>query len=242
MIAPGQASRGGSFANLAVGMHFAQSQIGGDSDLLEHVRSIEPCKDAELDTIRWSRSKTSPASGADESTMVTRWWHDGQDGWLNTDSTSRDGDAIVEQALATWKIPGASGDVDAARVAWNFASPEWSERIASRLPGTAFEEAAAAFDGTLGIASGDVATQFRIYRGRVLEAGRKTLDGATFTVHADESTWVQLLMADQCDYVRRAGRGEFRASGSSFQYLRMFKPIILLLEEARAEIRESAHA
>lgn len=243
MITTDQIQPGRDFADLTVGMHFVPTTIDSGTTVLAQLPQIEPCTGAQLDAVRWSTVSAAPVAGAQLTTTITRWWHDGTDGWLNTDSTSRnDQDFVVERALATWKIPGAPSDSSASRVAWNFASPEWAKRMAARLADTAFKESTAAFDGTIGITSGDVSSQFRIYRGQVLEAGRKSLDGATFTIQTDEINWVHLLTAPHCDYVRRASRGEFSITGSSFQYLRMFKPIMLLLDEARAEIRETSNA
>src|SRR5690606_5140019 len=53
---------------------------------------------------------------------------------------------------------------------------------------------------------------------------------------------IGMLAAKRSDYVRRAGQGQFSSSGSSFQYLRMFKAIMLILDAARTEVREAADA
>ena len=86
--------------------------------------------------------------------------------------------------------------------------------------------------------SGAAEVQLRVYRGRVLEAARKSLDGATFTISADELTWVELLTGEYDEYVRFAANGRFHILGSGFQYLRLTRTVRLLVDHARAMVRE----
>ena len=75
--------------------------------------------------------------------------------------------------------------------------------------------------------------QLRVYRGRVLEAVRRTPGGATFTLEASPRTWTELALGATNDLVRRANRGEVGTHGDAHEYLRLFKAVNLLVDEVR---------
>lgn len=112
----------------------------------------------------------------------------------------------------------------------------WAERIAARLnDDEAFRSATATWDGTIGVAGERDETQFRIYRGRVLEAGVRAPNGPTFTVMASDRTWAELVSGSENDFMRRAMQGAFSVRGAAYEYLRLTRAINLMVDAARAE-------
>jgi hypothetical protein len=155
-------------------------------------------------------------------------------------ATGADGTLAYRVALR-WSVPGDDATLSARQLAvGDVASVEWGKRLADRLAADdGFVSSVSTFDGTIGIVSGDEQVRFRIYRGRIIETARKSLDGATFDITADERTWVELLLGEYDDYVRFAARGRFRILGSGFQYLRMTRTVRLMVAAARAMAREN---
>jgi acyl dehydratase len=128
-------------------------------------------------------------------------------------------------------------------VARDFGTVGWGEALVSRLgPGAAFAEELACWDGTIGLRAGDHEVHLRIYRGAVIEVSSRSALGATFTVAADELAWTELVESATNDFVRRAMKGEFAVRGNGYEYLRLTRPLVLLVDAARALAREGANA
>ncbi|HEX3789893.1 MAG TPA: hypothetical protein VHW44_18645 [Pseudonocardiaceae bacterium] len=149
--------------------------------------------------------------------------------------------ALVHRAGLVWTA-AATGSAPSARqlAVADIGSVDWGNRLAERLErDDRFASSVSTFDGSIGIVSGEEQVRFRIYRGRIIETARKSLDGATFDLTADERTWVELLLGEYDDYVRFAAKGRFRILGSGFQYLRMTRTVRLMVENCRAMVREN---
>lgn len=120
----------------------------------------------------------------------------------------------------------------------------WGVALADRLgAGSSFARSTGTFDGTIAVGTPERQVQLRIYRGRILEAVRKTVDGPTFAVVGSDAAWTGLLLSSRDDFVRRTSEGEFNAQGSSFQYLRMFKAVTAIAVAAKRmwEEADGAH-
>ncbi|HYH30910.1 MAG TPA: MaoC/PaaZ C-terminal domain-containing protein [Pseudonocardia sp.] len=149
-----------------------------------------------------------------------------------------DGDAAVVQegTTAVLLVARGSGPDPVAR---DFGTVAWAQSLVARLgPGTAFAEALASWDGTIGLRAGDHEVHLRVYRGAVIEVACRSALGATFTVEADELTWTELVEAATNDFVRRAMAGRFAVRGNGYEYLRLTRPLSLLVDAARALDRE----
>lgn len=126
-----------------------------------------------------------------------------------------------------------------------FCSVEWGRLLVPVLEANeAFTSATSAYDGTIGLASGVPGgttvdeVHFRIYRGRVVEAARRSVLGADFVLRADELTWLELILGERNDFMDRAMQGAFSASGSGYEYLRLTKVLVQIIDAARAVARE----
>jgi hypothetical protein len=152
------------------------------------------------------------------------------------DATGR----VFERARLRWRVPGGSaGDGGPLVAVLDVASVGWAGWLADRLGrNEEFASATGTFDGSIGIAAGDHEVHFRIYRGKIVETARRSLNGATFTVNASEAIWLELFTGPRNDFVLRTMRGEIRTTGSGFQYLRMIKALMVLFDEARAGVAE----
>jgi hypothetical protein len=150
-------------------------------------------------------------------------------------------DATVGEATLVWSAPGVTAAPPAAVA--DIGTVAWGAALAEALGrDKEFGSSVSTFDGTIGMAAGEDRVAFRIYRGAIIETARKSLDGNTFELTADELTWVRLLLGEHDDYVRLAARGRFRVLGSGFQYLRMTRTVRLMVSAARALARDAAGA
>jgi hypothetical protein len=128
---------------------------------------------------------------------------------------------------------------------FRFCSAEWGRLVAPLLEANeAFTSATSAYDGTIGLASGVSSggpvdeVHFRIYRGRVVGVSRRSVLGADFVLRADELTWLELILGERNDFMDRAMQGAFSASGSGYEYLRLTKVLVQIIDAARAVARE----
>ncbi|MCW0214856.1 MAG: MaoC/PaaZ C-terminal domain-containing protein [Pseudonocardia sp.] len=113
-----------------------------------------------------------------------------------------------------------------------FGTVSWGEALVERLaPG--FAESLATWDGTIGLRAGEHEVHLRIYRGRVIEVSRRAATGATFTVEADELTWLELVTAPANEFTRFAMTGRFGTRGDGYEYLRLTAALHLLVDAAR---------
>jgi hypothetical protein len=150
---------------------------------------------------------------------------------------------LVDEAVTAWQaarseLPGPEKTTD------EIASPEWGALLAGRLAADpAFASSTATFDGSIGLVSrgsdGTTGVEFRIYRGSIIETGRKTLDGPTYAIEANALTWAELITGRYDDYVRFAARSRFTVRGSGFQYLRLSKTTRIMIWHARTMRQEA---
>lgn len=145
-------------------------------------------------------------------------------------------DGVVAQSGSTAFLVKARGPrpPDGDPSGRDFCAPSWSGELAERLGvDEEFTGSTASFDGTIGLSCGTTETQLRIYRGRILEAARRTPLGATFTVQGSEIAWLRHLTADRNAFMQRALADEFSVSGNHYEYLRLTKPLMRLWDVAR---------
>lgn len=145
-----------------------------------------------------------------------------------------DGTVLQEGVLPVLvRARSADGGTDDASRA--FGTVAWGELLAARLSACAdFTSAVATWDGSLGLRCGEREMALRIYRGRVLEAVRRTPHGATFTLDASARTWTELATGPRNDAIRRASAGQLTTTGDAYEYLRLTKAVSLLWDEVRA--------
>jgi acyl dehydratase len=116
-----------------------------------------------------------------------------------------------------------------------FGTIAWGQALAERLAGDArFAQALASWDGTVGLRAGAEEVQLRIYRGSIIEVSSGTALGATFTLEADELTWLQMVTAPANDFTRRRMRGQFAVRGNGYEYLRLTRPLNVIVDAVRA--------
>lgn len=143
--------------------------------------------------------------------------------------------AVVQEGQTSALVRArAAVDDTETRVGRAFPTLPWARRLAARLDVSApFVEATGTWDGTLGLAFDTDPVLFRVYRGKVIDCGARTPEGATFVVAAPDVTWIQIIAGPANDFTKRAMRGEFTVSGSAYEYLRLNRALIALLDEAR---------
>jgi hypothetical protein len=218
--------------------------------LLPAIAQAAPVSDAVLTGLEWEQGAGTGSAGVRGEAVVTRWKPARRRGRGTVHQDVRLFDAegrVVERARVSWDVPAAKDvqdDEAPARAAWDVGSVAWGQHLAAGLAGNeAFTAAVATFDGSIGIRAGEEQVELRIYRGAVIEVARKSLEGPTFTITGSERAWIDLLSAPKNDYVARTGRNEFRSSGNNFQYLRIFKAIMLMVDEAQlAAVKEKPSA
>jgi hypothetical protein len=158
--------------------------------------------------------------------------------------TDADG-ALIDEAVTSWSAPRAElPEPDQSTDA--ITSVEWGALLTQRLTqDPAFASSTATFDGSVGLMSrggdGTTGVEFRLYRGAILETGRKTLDGPTFAIEADTLTWTELVTGRYDNYLRLAAQGRFTVRGSGFQYLRLTKTVRIMIWHARTMRQEARH-
>jgi acyl dehydratase/putative sterol carrier protein len=144
---------------------------------------------------------------------------------------------VLQQGTSAFLIR-TRGTVDVP-ACLQFGTADWGQSLIPHLEDNRdFSAAVASYDGTIGLAVGNEEVHFRIYRGRIIEAARRSLLGADFTLTADEYTWTQLILGSTNDFMKRAMLGQFSVRGSGAEYLRMTKVLVQLVDAARAAARE----
>jgi hypothetical protein len=242
------------FDGIRVGMvsdtGVAPAPGAGAPQLPAAVIQAPPVRDAQVTGIDWRAGARPGSVGVRLEAIVTRWKPARRRGRgrVHQDVRLLDADGReVERARVTWDVPAASDvqdDESADRVAWDVGTVAWGKHLAAALAADEdFASAVETFDGSVGIRSGDEQVEFRIYRGSVIEVARKTPEGPTFTITGSERAWVDLLAAGKNDLVARLGRNEFRSTGNNYQYLRIFRAIMLMVDAARlAAVKEKPSA
>lgn len=118
----------------------------------------------------------------------------------------------------------------------------WGSGVAELLArDKRFAEATATWDGAIGLRAGEHEVQLRVYLGRIIDVARRTPHGPTFTLAADEPTWIELLTGERNDLVARMMRGQFHATGDAYEYLRLTKVLHVITDAAR-ELAQEARA
>lgn len=216
---------------------------------LEPLLTLSPVPGARLAGLTWPAADADPLDPGTavhpEATITGRRF--GADDVVIDTHVRLAGDAgqPLRQAQVCWRaprsaVPAPDPSTDA------IASPAWGEALAVRLADDpAFASSASTFDGSIGFASrtgaGLVAVELRIYRGKIIETGRKSLDGPTYALEADALTWAELVTGQYDDYVRLAARSLFTVRGSGFQYLRLTKTLRIMVWHARRMRQEARH-
>ncbi|MDP9462061.1 MAG: hypothetical protein M3Q22_17995 [Actinomycetota bacterium] len=119
----------------------------------------------------------------------------------------------------------------------------WGRALADRLAEQPdFRSATATWDGAIGLRSDDDQVQLRVYRGQIIEVAHRTPHGATFSVEATGHAWTDLLTGPSNDYFRRAmSSDDFRVTGNAYEYLRMTKALMTVMDAARS-LAKGEHA
>ena len=124
-----------------------------------------------------------------------------------------------------------------------FFTKGWALQLAERLGASEmFRNATGTWDGAFALACDDDEVQFRIFKGKVLEAGTRSPNGPDFAVVADELTWAELFTAGSNELMQRAMKGQFSVRGSAYEYLRLTKALIGLVDAARELFHEAGAA
>jgi putative sterol carrier protein len=147
-----------------------------------------------------------------------------------------DADGVLRQEGTTTSLVPVREvrDDDADRVGLAVGTRAWATALAERLDADpAFTTETSTWDGTIGIRCGEHEAQFRVYRGRVLEAVRRTLAGPTFVVEACEADWIELITGPTNDFSRRAMLDQIEVRGNAYEYLRLTSALVALVDQAR---------
>jgi putative sterol carrier protein len=242
---------GAAFADIKVGLRAVSTEVcepaaSGLALLAGLLGAVRPCADATISQLTWEQLPGEPTGGVHLVGTVTRYGPGGKpgSGRIVQDLRLVDAEGIeLQRGRAQWHVPSVSVPEDPALAAFSLGSVEWGKRVGARLSvNAAFRSTTTPFDGAIGFSSGTDEVNFRIYRGEVIEVSRKAVNGPTFTIDAPELTWLDLLASPTNDFVRRTMTGAFKVRGDGFQYVRMIKAVMLILDEARAEAAEALHA
>jgi hypothetical protein len=223
-------------------------EVGRLESLIGLLKSVQPCLGASVDHLTFDRLQADPGRDfpVHLAAIITRLSPPDKAGAGRVTQDLRLVDPSgteLGRARAVWAVPAAGTPQDGARVALAFGSVEWGRRVGERLAkNAAFRSTTLPFDGTIGFSADADVVNFRIYRGEVIVISRKAVTGATFVIDAAELTWLQLLASPVNDYFRRTMTGAFTIRGDGFQYVRMIKAVMLILDEARAEAAEALSA
>ncbi|MFF0224171.1 hypothetical protein [Streptomyces sp. NPDC004629] len=152
----------------------------------------------------------------------------GADGDVLQHATSR---ILVEARMAV--------DDTQERVRTAIGTAEWARLLADALEKDGqFTRLTSTWDGTIGFGIGGETMLLRVYKGRILDVGRRMPHGPTFTVHASEKTWVELVTGPENDFTRRAMCDQFRTTGDAYEYLRLNRTLVAVIDVMRALARE----
>ena len=148
----------------------------------------------------------------------------------------RTGSGVLAQEGRTALLVRARGGE--RRPEQEFFTKAWAAMLAERLDASAeFRGATATWDNAFALGCGDEEAQFRIFKGKVLEAGTRSPNGTAFTLVADEPTWAELFTGPSSDLMTFAMHGRFQVRGSAYEYLRLTKALTLAVQAARELFR-----
>jgi hypothetical protein len=145
--------------------------------------------------------------------------------------------SVREHGHEVWQLP----DEEVVRYSssTDFCTQSWGELLRDSLDADSeFVSALSTWDGTIGLRCTDSGTSsremhLRIYRGRIIDVTRRTPQGATFTFVAPVHTWCDLALGAKNDFMRRAISGEFSSAGNGYEYLRLTKPLNIIIAHVR---------
>lgn len=206
--------------------------------LLYEQRIVEPTAIAMLD-LEWRFLDAVVAGDQLRSTMtITRRRRSTsrQAGVLGRHFVLTKEDGTVVQEGSSSLLVQARGEpaTPEPAVCTDFCSVPWAKALEPLLSGNPdFVDATSSYDGTIGLSCGRDAVQLRIYRGRILEVGRSTPAGPSFTLHGTELAWTRLARAGRNDFIARTSKGQFNMSGSAYEYLRMNKALVVIWDAVR---------
>lgn len=219
----GTSSRDGHVHGSLVAAAFATTMIALGDDLDASWRYLAPVRHGE--DLRFEATVTSCRRTPDRAA-----------GLVGRHVRVTDGDGhLVQEGQTTSLVPArAVADDDDLRVGRAFGTRAWASALAPLLDqDPAFTRETSTWDGTIGLRYGDQEAQFRVYRGRVLEAVTRTLSGPTFVVEASEHDWVELFTGAGNDFARRAMLDQFQVRGNAYEYLRLTAALVALVDQAR---------
>ncbi|GAB3494189.1 hypothetical protein [Amycolatopsis cihanbeyliensis] len=147
-------------------------------------------------------------------------------------------DTVLGDGTGSFTIPTRQATPDERHVRTDFGSVAWAELLCDTLERNEdFVSATRPMDGTLGFRCGDEEAHIRVYKGRIVEVGRSTPTGPTFTVAGSELAWAELAGAPRNDFIARTMTSQFYATGNAHEYVRFTKAVV----SAWDSIRELAH-
>ncbi|TCN45105.1 hypothetical protein EV641_1248 [Rhodococcus sp. SMB37] len=145
---------------------------------------------------------------------------------------------LRESGTEIWRLDDPAAVLPTPEL--DFCSVEWGNLLSDSLEDDrGFTSSLSTWDGTIGLRCGDRELHLRIYKGTVVDVTRRVPHGATFTFVAPAHTWVDLVLSDTDDFMRRAISGEFSSSGDGYEYLRLTKPLNTIIAHARLIARKA---
>ncbi|QBJ97124.1 hypothetical protein ERC79_15080 [Rhodococcus sp. ABRD24] len=171
--------------------------------------------------------------------MITRVVADGDTTIVVRRVVLRDNvNALREEAVETWQLRDVGTAL--ALPATDFCTDRWGVLVRDSLAADPdFASSLATWDGTIGLRCDDREIHLRVYRGRIIDVTRRTPGGATFTFVAPGHTWVDVMLGERDDFMRRAIAGEFSSTGNGYEYLRLTKPLNIIIAHARTIAQEA---
>lgn len=149
---------------------------------------------------------------------------------------------LVQEGTSLAVVRTRSGEVARAKEEANpsFASPAWLRALVESLgESREFAEATASYDGSIALDFGAGSLGVRIYRGRIIDQGRAVAANATFTVVAPPSTWLRFAARPRNEFISFAMGDAFEVRGSTYDYLRMTRALMVMTDEVRSSIARS---
>lgn len=147
-----------------------------------------------------------------------------------------DAGTVRAESVETWHLAATLP----AHPATDFCTTEWGALLRDSLAeDTDFASSLSTWDGTIGLRCDDREVHLRVYRGRVIDVTRRAPGGATFTFVAPGHTWAEVILDQHDTFMRRAIAGEFSSTGDGYEYLRLTKPLGILIAHARTIAREA---
>lgn len=136
-------------------------------------------------------------------------------------------------AIVLTNSPEAAREMERGRP--SFGSSEWLDALATLVSENPdFADATAPFDGSIAVDFGVGAMGLRIYQGRIIDRGRAVANGATFTLLAPPVTWLRFASRPRNEFISFAMSDAFRVEGSTYEYLRMTRALVILTDVVRA--------